>query len=200
MTLMSPQIPGEVTALLALMLLHDARRESRINQDGEIVVLEEQDRSRWNHNQIAEALPLVETALRQGAGIYSLQAAIAGEHCKAQRAEDTDWRRIVRLYDQLEQAQPSPVVSLNRAVAVAMAEGPQSGLELIDELAANGELDDYHLFHAARADLLRRMGSLQQAAESYLRALTLVTNDRERRYLEGRLREVQRSNQGSQSA
>ena len=200
MTLMSPQIPGEVTALLALMLLHDARRESRINQDGEIVVLEEQDRSRWNHNQIAEALPLVETALRQGAGIYSLQAAIAGEHCKAQRAEDTDWRRIVRLYDQLEQAQPSPVVSLNRAGAVAMAEGPQSGLELIDELAANGELDDYHLFHAARADLLRRMGSLQQAAESYLRALTLVTNDRERRYLEGRLREVQRSNQGSQSA
>jgi RNA polymerase sigma-70 factor (ECF subfamily) len=200
MTLMSPQIPGEVTALLALMLLHDARRESRINQDGEIVVLEEQDRSRWNHNQIAEALPLVETALRQGAGIYSLQAAIAGEHCKAQRAEDTDWRRIVRLYDQLEQAQPSPVVSLNRAVAVAMAEGPQSGLELIDELAASGELDDYHLFHAARADLLRRMGSLQQAAESYLRALTLVTNDRERRYLEGRLREVQRSNQGSQSA
>jgi RNA polymerase sigma-70 factor (ECF subfamily) len=200
MTLMSPQIPGEVTALLALMLLHDARRESRINQDGEIVVLEEQDRSRWNHNQIAEALPLVETALRQGAGIYSLQAAIAGEHCKAQRAEDTDWRRIVRLYDQLEQAQPSPVVSLNRAVAVAMAEGPQSGLELIDELAASGELDDYHLFHAARADLLRRMGSLQQAAESYLRALALVTNDRERRYLEGRLREVQRSNLGSQSA
>jgi RNA polymerase sigma-70 factor (ECF subfamily) len=200
MTLMSPQIPGEVTALLALMLLHDARRESRINQDGEIVVLEEQDRSRWNHNQIAEALPLVETALRQGGGIYSLQAAIAGEHCRAQRAEDTDWRRIVRFYDQLEKAQPSPVVSLNRAVAVAMAEGPQSGLELIDELAASGELDDYHLFHAARADLLRRMGSLQQAAESYLRALTLVTNDRERRYLEGRLREVQRSNQGSQSA
>jgi RNA polymerase sigma-70 factor, ECF subfamily len=200
MTLMSPQIPGEVTALLALMLLHDARRESRINQDGEIVVLEEQDRSRWNHNQIAEALPLVETALRQGGGIYSLQAAIAGEHCRAQRAEDTDWRRIVRFYDQLEKAQPSPVVSLNRAVAVAMAEGPQSGLGLIDELAASGELNDYHLFHAARADLLRRMGSLQQAAESYLRALALVTNDRERRYLEGRLREVQRSNLGSQSA
>ena len=200
MTLMSPQIPGEVTALLALMLLHDARRESRINQDGEIVVLEEQDRSRWNHNQIAEALPLVETALRQGGGIYSLQAAIAAEHCRAQRAEDTDWRRIVRLYDQLEKAQPSPVVSLNRAVAVAMAEGPQSGLGLIDELAASGELNDYHLFHAARADLLRRMGSLQQAAESYLRALALVTNDRERRYLEGRLREVQHSNLGSQSA
>ena len=200
MTLMSPQIPGEVTALLALMLLHDARRESRINQDGEIVVLEEQDRSRWNHNQIAEALPLVETALRQGGGIYSLQAAIAAEHCRAQRAEDTDWRRIVRLYDQLEKAQPSPVVSLNRAVAVAMAEGPQSGLGLIDELAASGELNDYHLFHAARADLLRRMGSLRQAAESYLRALALVTNDRERRYLEGRLREVQHSNLGSQSA
>lgn len=198
--LMSPQIPAEVTALLALMLLHDARRESRINQDGELVVLEEQDRTRWNHSQIAEALPLVEKALQQGGGIYCLQAAIAGEHCKAQRAEDTDWLQIVRLYDELEQVQTSPVVSLNRAVAVAMAEGPQSGLKLIDELATAGELDDYHLFHAARADLLRRMGSLQQAAESYLRALTLVTNDRERRYLERRLGEVQPSSQGSRNA
>ena len=189
--LMSPQPPSEAVGLLALMLLHDARRESRVDAEGDIVVLEEQDRSLWNREQIAEALLLVAQALRSDPGPYGLQAAIAAEHCKARRARDTDWRQIVRLYDQLVRLQPSPIVSLNRAVAVAMAENLQSGLAIIDAIATAGELDNYHLFHAARADLLRRIGSRNEAAVSYSRALTLVTNDRERRYLERRLREVQ---------
>ena len=189
--LMSPQPPAEAVGLLALMLLHDARRESRVDAEGDIVVLEEQDRSLWNRDQIAEALLLVAQALRSNPGPYALQAAIAAEHCKAARAKDTDWRQIMRLYDQLERLQPSPIVSLNRAVAVAMAENPQSGLAIIDAIATDGELDHYHLFHAARADLLRRMRSRNEAAVSYSRALTLVTNDRERRYLERRLREVE---------
>jgi RNA polymerase sigma-70 factor, ECF subfamily len=192
-TLMSPQPPAEATALLALMLLHDARRESRIDEAGEIVVLEEQDRSRWNQPQIAEALPLVAEALQGTPGPYALQAAIAAEHCRALRAEDTDWRQIVRLYDELERLQLSPIVSLNRAVAIAMADGPQSGLAIVDALAANGDLDNYHLLHAARADLLRRIGSREEAAKSYSRALALVTNERERAYLQRRLREVQPS-------
>ncbi len=190
-SLMSPQPPAEATGLLALMLLHDARRESRTNEEGDIVVLEEQDRGRWNQAQIAEALPLVAEALRAGAGAYALQAAIAAEHCKAKRPEDTDWRRIVGLYDLLERLEPSAVVALNRAVAVAMAEGPRSGLALVDALAAGGDLENYHLLHAARADLLRRLGSREESSKSYLRALQLVTNERERRYLERRLREVQ---------
>ncbi|PYU24819.1 MAG: RNA polymerase subunit sigma-24 [Acidobacteria bacterium] len=190
-TLMSPRPPAEATALLALMLLHDARRESRIDDAGDIVLLEEQDRGRWNQQQIGEALGLVQEALRSRPGPYALQAAIAAEHCKPGRAEDTDWREIVRLYDELERLEPSPIVSLNRAVAIAMAEGPQSGLALVDALATNGDLDSYHLLHAARADLLRRIGSRQEAAKSYLRALELVTNDGERRYLQRRLREVQ---------
>jgi RNA polymerase sigma-70 factor (ECF subfamily) len=188
--LMAPEPPGEATALLALMLLHDARRESRIDEAGDIVLLEEQDRSRWNWRQIAEALRLVAEALRAKPGPYSLQAAIAAEHSKAPRAADTNWREIVRLYEELERLEPSPVVELNRAVAVAMAEGPQSGVALIDALARSGDLEDYHLFHSARADLLRRMGAREQAARSYARALELVTNDRERRYLERRLQEV----------
>jgi RNA polymerase sigma-70 factor (ECF subfamily) len=190
-TLMSPQPPAETTALLALMLLHDARRESRIDAAGDLVVLEEQDRSRWNQQQIAEALPLVIEALRIRPGPYGLQAAIAAEHCKARRAEDTNWGEIVRLYDELERLEPSPIVSLNRAVAVAMAQGPRRGLDLIDGLAATKELDTFHLLHAARADLLRRLGSSMEAAKSYRRALALVTNDSERRYLERRLGEVQ---------
>jgi RNA polymerase sigma-70 factor (ECF subfamily) len=185
-----PEPPGEATALLALMLLHDARRESRIDEAGDIVLLEEQDRSRWNWRQIAEALRLVAEALRAKPGPYSLQAAIAAEHSKAPRAADTNWREIVRLYEELERLEPSPVVELNRAVAVAMADGPQSGVALIDALARSGDLEDYHLFHSARADLLRRMGAREQAARSYARALELVTNDRERRYLERRLQEV----------
>ena len=192
-TLMSPQPPAEVTALVALMLLHDARREARIDDAGDLVVLEEQDRSRWDQRQIAEALPLVAEAFRGGPGPYALQAAIAAQHCQAARAEDTDWPQIVRLYDLLERLQPSPVVSLNRAVAVAMAEGPHPALAIIDALAAAGDLDNYHLLHATRADLLRRVGSPKEAADSYARALALAVNDSERRFLERRLREVQSS-------
>jgi RNA polymerase sigma-70 factor, ECF subfamily len=189
--LMAPQPPAEATALLALMLLHDARREARVDEAGDIVVLEEQDRRRWNHAQIAEALRLVSEGLRGQPGPYTLQAAIAAEHCKAARSEDTNWREILRLYDLLERLQPSPVVSLNRAVAAAMAQGPRSGIEIIDALATTAELENFHLLHAARADLLRRLGSLDEAAKSYARALALVSNDSERRYLERRLREVQ---------
>jgi RNA polymerase sigma-70 factor (ECF subfamily) len=190
--LMAPQPPAEATALLALMLLHDSRRDARLDEAGDLVVLEEQDRRRWNGQQIAEALPLVEEAFRGGPGPYALQAAIAALHCQAARAEDTDWPQIVRLYDLLERMQPSPIISLNRAVAVAMVEGAQGGLALIDELAAGGDLDEYHLLHAARADLLRRAGVSAEAAKSYKRALALVTNESERRYLERRLREVQK--------
>jgi RNA polymerase sigma-70 factor (ECF subfamily) len=172
------------------MLLHDARREARTDSEGDIVTLDEQDRSRWNREQIAEAIPLVEEALRQGAGAYGIQAAIAALHCQASRAEDTDWRQIVGLYDRLALLQPSPVVALNRAVALAMANGPQAGLEIIEQLAAAEDLEEYHLLHAARADLLRRMGSRAESAKSYGRALELATNPSERRYLERRLREV----------
>ena len=192
MTLMAPQPPAEATALVALMLLHDSRRDARLDEAGDLVVLEEQDRRLWHRAQIAEALPLVEEALRGGPGPFALQAAIAAQHCQAARAEDTDWSRIVRLYNLLEFQQPSPIVSLNRAVAVAMRDGSAPGLALIDVLAASGELDDYHLLHAARADLLRRVGSPTEAAKSYTRALALVTNDSERRFLERRLKEVNR--------
>src|SRR2546426_2710938 len=185
--LMTP--PPEATALLALMLLHDSRRDTRLDESGDLVLLEAQDRRRWNHEQIAEALPLVDEALRGGPGPFALQAAIAALHCQAARAEDTDWPQIVRLYDLLERVQPSPIVSLNRAAAVAMVDGPRPALVLIDALA--GDLDSYHLLHAARADLLRRIGSTVEAAKSYERALALVTNESERRFLERRLRECQ---------
>jgi RNA polymerase sigma-70 factor (ECF subfamily) len=188
--LLEPNPPAEATALVALMLLHDSRREARLDEAGDIVVLEEQDRSRWNKEQIAEALPLVDEALSNSPGPFALEAAIAAEHCKAAHADNTDWRRIVKLYDLLQQLLPSPVVALNRAVAVAMAQGPGTGLAIIEELAASGELDDYHLLHAARADMLRRLGSNTEAAESYELALSLASNDSERRFLERRLREV----------
>jgi RNA polymerase sigma-70 factor (ECF subfamily) len=190
-TLMSPQPPAEATALVALMLLHDARRDARLDDAGDIIVLDEQDRGLWNRPQIAEALPLVEEAFRGGPGPFAVQAAIAALHCQAARAEDTDWPQIVRLYDLLERMQPSPIVSLNRAVAVAMADSPVPALAIIDALAATSDLDSYHLLHAARADLLRRSGSAVEAAKSYTRAIALVMNDSERRYLERRLREVQ---------
>jgi RNA polymerase sigma-70 factor (ECF subfamily) len=188
--LMAPP-PPEATALLALMLLHDSRRDARLDDAGDLVLLEEQDRRRWNREQIAEALPLVEEALRSGPGAFGVQAAIAALHCQATRAEDTDWPQIVRLYDVLERLQPSPIVSLNRAAAVAMVDGPRPALALIDALG--GDLDRYYLLHAARADLLRRLGSPAEAAKSYARALALVTNDAERRFLERRLRDVQPS-------
>jgi RNA polymerase sigma-70 factor (ECF subfamily) len=188
-TLMEPP-PGEVTALLALMLLQDSRREARLNNVGDLVVLEEQDRSRWNSKQIAEGLTLVEEALGREPGPFALEAAIAAEHCKAARAVDTNWRQIVGFYDLLEQRLPSAIVSLNRAVAVAMVDGPQHGLALIDQIARTGDLEEYHLLHAARADLLRRLGSREEAANSYARALELVGNESERRFLERRLREL----------
>ncbi|MDX6385535.1 MAG: polymerase sigma-70 factor, subfamily [Blastocatellia bacterium] len=187
-TLMAAERHSEVTGLLALMLLHDSRREARLDQAGDLVVLEDQDRRLWNRAAIDEALPLVNEGLSGGAGPFALQAAIAAEHCRAARAEDTDWRRIVRLYDRLEQLTPSPVISLNRAVAIAMMDGPEPALRLIDSFA--GELEGYHLLHAARADLYRRLGSRDKAIQSYEQALGLATNDSERRFLTRRLREV----------
>lgn len=187
-TLIAPA-PAEATALLALMLLHDARRPARLDENGDLVTLENQDRSRWDRVQIDEALPLVEESIRSRPGSYAIQAAIAALHCRAASAEATDWPQILQLYDILEQLQPSPIVSLNRAVAFAMVHGCQPALALIDALEE--ELDDYHLLHSARADLLRRLGSSEEAAKSYTRALALVTNDSEHRFLERRLREVQ---------
>ena len=198
--LLGPQPPAEATALLALMLLHDARRHARLDEAGELVILEKQDRSRWNRKQIAEALPLVEETLRGTPGPFALQAAIAAVHCRATRPEDTDWPLIVRLYDQLERVQTSPVVSLNRAVAIAMAGSTRQALVLIEALASTSDLESYHLLHATRADLQRRLGLREEAAKSYQRALALVTNDSERRFLERRLREVQPAPGADESA
>src|SRR5690242_10676537 len=185
-----PQNPESV-GLLALMLLHDSRREARISPEGELVPLEEQDRSLWDAQRIREGLEKVEAALRLGRiGPYQLQAAIAAVHAQAQTPQQTDWRQIAALYGELERISPSPVVALNRAVAVAMSEGLETGLRQIDELGARGELKDYYLFHAARADLLRRMGRRQDAAEAYQRTLALTANAVERRYLRRRLRET----------
>lgn len=188
--LLGSRPPAEATGLLALMLLQDARREARVDEAGDLVVLEKQDRSRWDRRQIAEALTLIEEALRGEPGPFTLQAAIAAVHCQSGSAEETDWPQIVSLYTVLEQVQPSPVVLLNRAVAVAMAEGPETGLAIIDAPGATTDLENYHLLHAVRADLLRRIGSTAEAAKSYRRALELVTNDSERRFLERRLCEV----------
>ncbi len=188
MLLMQPKGASEATALLAMMLLHDARRAARLNTEGDLVTLEDQDRSLWNKVQIAEALPLAEDALRHGRNAFALQAGIAALHCRADTAEATDWAEILKLYTQLESLQPSPIVTLNRAVAAAMRYGPRFGLSMIDGVA--GELEDYHLMHAARADLLRRLGKHADSAEAYQRALELVTNVSEKRYLERRLREA----------
>jgi RNA polymerase sigma-70 factor (ECF subfamily) len=193
-TLLGPQPPSEVVGLVALMLLHDSRRDARSDDSGNLIALEEQDRNRWNRQQIGEALPLVEEALRSGLGPFAVEAAIAALHCEAARAEDTDWPQIVRLYDVLERLQPSPIVSLNRAVAVAMVDGPRPALALIDEVAATGDLEGYHLLHATRADLLRRLGFSAAAADSYRRSLALVNNESERRFLERRLHEMQALN------
>ena len=186
-------LPGhaEPRALLALMLLHDSRRATRVDDEGGLVVLEEQDRSRWDRAAIDEGAALVEEALRMGPpSAYAVQAAIAALHARAGRAEDTDWPQIARLYDVLHAIAPSPVVELNRAAAVAMAGGLARGLALIDALEARGDLDGYHLLPAARADLLRRLGRREEAAEAYRKALSLVGNLTERRYLERRLLEV----------
>jgi RNA polymerase sigma-70 factor (ECF subfamily) len=192
--LMAPA-PAEATALLALMLLHDSRRAARLDEAGNIVLLDKQDRSRWDRVEIAEALTLVES-LAGTPGPYALQAAIAALHCQAARPEDTDWPQILSLYDALERLQPSPIVSLNRAVAVAMVQGSGPALALIDALAETGDLEEYHLLHSTRADLLRRLGFAQEAAKSYVRALALVTNDGERRFLERRLGELEGEENG----
>lgn len=181
----------EAQGLLGLMLLHESRRPARSTASGELVLLDEQDRSLWNPQQIAEGIDLVERALRSRRfGPYSLQAAIAAVHAEAPNAEATDWRQIVGLYDVLARIEPSPVVELNRAAAVAMAEGPLAGLQLIDALLARGELADYHLAHAARADLCRRLGRTADARAAYERALALARQDAERRFLQQRLDEL----------
>ena len=181
----------EVMGLLALMLLHESRRAARTSPSGELVLLDDQDRSQWNRNQIVEGTVLVERALASRRfGPYALQAAIAAVHAEAPSAAATDWGRIVGFYDALQAAYPSPVVELNRAAAVAMRDGPAAGLALIDALLGRGDLDDYHLAHAARADLCRRLGRTAEARASYERALRLVKQEPERRFLERRLREV----------
>ncbi len=182
---------AESLGLLALMLLHDSRREARVNIQGELVPLEEQDRSQWDRERIREGLELVERALRLARiGPYQLQAAIAAVHAEAQTAEQTDWQQIAALYRELERVRPSAIVALNHAVAVALSEGLEPGLQLIDELGSSGELDLYHLYHAARADILRRLGRSRLAAEAYRRALGLTANAVERRYLRRRLAEL----------
>jgi len=186
---------AEPKGLLALMLLHDSRRRTRLDGAGDIVLLEDQDRTRWDRAQIDEGAALAETALRaegQPPGSYSLQAAIAAIHAQAPTAAATDWRQITALYGVLARVHPSPVVELNRAVAVAMSLGPERGLALVDELDRRGELAEYHLLPVARAELLRRLGRPAEAAASYRRALALVSNEAERRHLGKRLREIVR--------
>jgi RNA polymerase sigma-70 factor (ECF subfamily) len=182
-----PQEP-ESMGLLALMLLHDSRRKARVDATGGLVTLEEQDRSLWDRDQIAEGLRYAETALRlRPIGPYQLQAAIAALHAGARSPAETDWPQIAALYGELARINPSPVVQLNGAVAIGMSEGPGRGLALIDKLGASGELERYHLFHAARADMLRRLGAAAAAADAYRRALALMANGVERAYLERRL-------------
>ncbi|QEL15185.1 RNA polymerase sigma factor [Limnoglobus roseus] len=182
---------ADVVGLLALMLLHESRRAARTSPDGDLILLEDQDRTRWNRRQIAEGQALVERALAAGpVGAYTIQAAIAAVHAGAAAFADTDWPQIVVLYDLLAQADSSPVVELNRAVAVAMRDGPRAGLTLVDDLLNRGELANYHLAHAARADLCRRLGETPAARESYRRALDLTQQEPERRFLERRLREL----------
>ncbi|MFG2801215.1 RNA polymerase sigma factor [Streptomyces pseudovenezuelae] len=180
----------EALGLLALLLLHDARRETRVDADGELVTLEDQDRTAWDHAEVEEGAALLETALRRGRpGPYQIQAAIAACHTTAATAEDTDWADIAALYGELARLVPSPVVRLNRAVALGMADGPDAGLALVAELEREGELNGYHLLPATRADLLRRSGRRTEAARAYERALELVENDAERHFLEKRLAE-----------
>jgi len=178
----------EAVALLALMLLHDARRSARVSGDGDLLLLDEQDRTRWNREQIDEGRHLVEQALSSGApGRYGIQAAIAAIHAESPNADATDWPQIVRLYDILLVLEPTPVVELNRAVAVAMDDGPDAGLALIDAILARGDLTDYYLAHSARADLCRRLGRRADAIAAYERALSLTKQEPERRFLERRL-------------
>ena len=181
----------EAMGLLALMLLHESRRAARMSADGDVVLLDEQDRSLWDRAQIGEGVLLVERALRsRRVGPYALQAAIAALHAEAATPGDTDWAEVVGLYDVLMRVEPTPVVELNRAVAIAMRDGPAAGLRLIDAIAARGDLKEYRLLHAARADLCRRLGRVDDAHASYARALALTRQEPERRFLERRIREV----------
>jgi RNA polymerase sigma-70 factor (ECF subfamily) len=181
----------EVIGLLALMLLQESRRIARSSPTGELILLEDQDRSLWNREQIAEGIALIERAIAaRQFGPYTLQAAIASVHAEAATPAETDWWRIVGFYDMLVELAPSPVVELNRAVAVAMRDGPKAGVALIDAILADGALADYHLAHAARADLCRRMGSVAEARSSYERALTLARQEPERQFLKRRLAEL----------
>jgi RNA polymerase sigma-70 factor (ECF subfamily) len=184
----------EVMGLLALMLLHESRKSARTNSDGDLILLEDQNRSLWNHDMILEGVSFVEKALSsQSVGPYAIQAAISAVHAEAPTAAETDWPEIVGLYGILMQVNPSPVVELNRAVAVAMRDGPQDGLELIDEILARGELKDYHLVYSARAELCRRLGKSEEAKISYKRALSLAQQEPEKRFLERRLGELSQS-------
>ena len=186
----------ETIGLLALLLLQDSRRDARVSESGDVILLEDQERTRWNRDYITEGAALVQRAFSMGeVGPYAIQSAIASIHAQAASAAATDWRRIVDLYDLLLKAEPSPVVELNRAVAVAMLHGPEAGLRLIDDLFARGELQTYHLAHAARADLCRRLGWTDDARRAYEQALGLTQQEPERRFLERRLLEV--SGQGS---
>jgi RNA polymerase sigma-70 factor (ECF subfamily) len=190
LTQLMPDEP-EALGLLALMLLHDARRATRTDHAGDLVTLEDQDRGRWDRPEVEEGAAVLEAALRRGQpGPYQLQAAIAACHATAAEAADTDWSRIARLYGQLARAVPSPVVELNRAVAVAMADGPAAGLDLVAAIEAAGELSGYYLVPATRADLLRRLGRWAEAAASYRAARDLAATDAERRYLDRRLAEA----------
>jgi RNA polymerase sigma-70 factor (ECF subfamily) len=181
----------EVMGLLGLMLLQESRRAARISAEGELILLDRQDRSLWDRDQIAEGIALTESALRSRRfGAYTLQAAIAAIHAEASSAASTDWHQITLLYDRLVQIQPSPVVELNRAVAVAMYQGPEQGLCLIDDLLAREELTNYSLVYSARADLCRRLGRLAEARGSYEKALALARHEPERRFLSGRLEEL----------
>ena len=184
----------EAVGLLALMLLHESRRAARATSDGELILLDQQDRSRWNQELIAEGSALVEQALASRRfGPYTLQAAIAAVHAEAARAADTDWAQIVGLYDVLLRVEPSPVVELNRAAAVAMRDGPEAGLALIDAILVRGDLEEYHLAHSARAELCRRLGRVEEARASYHRALELTRQEPERRFLERRVAELRDS-------
>jgi RNA polymerase sigma-70 factor (ECF subfamily) len=182
---------AETAGLLALMLLHDSRRRARVDADGALVTLEEQDRSAWDREQIEEGLALVESALElHDPGPYQIQAAIGALHAAAVEASQTDWAQIAALYAELAKLNPSPIILLNRAVAIGMSEGAERGLSMIDSLGVSGALAEYYLLHAARADLLRRLNAVEAAAEAYRRALALTTNETERRFLQRRLQEV----------
>jgi RNA polymerase sigma-70 factor, ECF subfamily len=181
----------EVMGLLGLMLLHESRRAARTSPDGDLILLEQQDRSLWNRDQIAEGISLMDSALRSRRfGAYTLQAAIAAVHAESSSVASTDWREVALLYDRLLRIQPSPVVELNRAVAIAECEGPEQGLRLIDALLAREHLSHYHLAHSARADMCRRLGRIPEARASYEKALALAPQEPDRRFLARRLEEL----------